>query len=151
MVVSSVKIRSRSTKASVPKPTPKNVRSSMLRLQEKQRMLLAKVSRKTLTLLLHVKTSPEARSLQPKQLLPPLLVINPKRSPSGSYRVCNLDKLSGLLNPKEELEQEASIHPWRPVHQLTTGLTVLTVVASSLRSLVSAIYRTVKPNIKLIK
>jgi len=122
----------------------------MLKLPEKQRTQLEQVSRKTPTLLPHVKTSLEARSLQPKQQQLQL-VASPKRSPSGSYRVCNSDKLSGLLNPKEELEQEASIHPWRPVHQLTTGLTVLTVVASSLRSLVSAIYRTVKPNIKLIK
>jgi len=135
----------------VPKRTPKNVRYSMLKLPEKQRTQLEQESRKTPTLLLHVKTSLEARSLQPKQQLPPLLVASPKRSPSGSYRVCNSDKQSGLLSPKEELEQEASIQRWRRVQQLTTGLTVLTVVASSLRSLVSAIYRTVKPNIKLTK
>jgi hypothetical protein len=90
-VASSLLIKSINTRASVRKRTPKNVRSLTLKLLEKLPMLLVKELRKTLTLLHHASKCRETRNLQPKQLL--LVAKSLARFPSGSYRVCNLDKL----------------------------------------------------------
>jgi hypothetical protein len=80
-----------STRVSVQKPQPKSAKSLIVRVQEKLPMQPVKES-KRIPMLLHLaEECLGTRNLLPKLLHP--LEKNQARFLSGSYRVCNLDKL----------------------------------------------------------